>query len=98
MAKHKSGELHCPATALIQMRPLSKMPSLFDRSRWLEMKHKHKIFCLYRYDCGTGMGTVQSHVAVKIGEWNILKILRQDSEATLWLNDAEPVKGSSPVS
>ena len=44
------------------------------------------------------MGTLQSHVPVRIGEWNILKILREDSDAKLWLNDAEPVTGSSPVS
>ena len=59
---------------------------------------EYGIMYLTRYDCGTGMGTLHSHIPVRIGEWNILKILREDSNATLWLNDAEPVKGSSPVS
>ena len=50
-----------------------------------------------RYDCGTGMGTLQSSLPARMGEWNILKILREESNATLWLNDAGPVEGSSRV-
>lgn len=55
-------------------------------------------FIELRYDCGTGMGVLQSQLPARMEEWNMLKIIREENNASLWLNDAGPVKGSSPGS
>ena len=57
-----------------------------------------KIIILFRYDCGTGVGVLSSRTTARMGEWNLIRILRDGNDASLQLNDAELVNGTSPVS
>ena len=57
-----------------------------------------KIIISFRYDCGTGVGILSSQTTARMGEWNLIRILRDGNDASLQLNDAETVNGTSPVS
>ena len=57
-----------------------------------------KIIISFRYDCGTGVGVLSSQTTARMGEWNLIRILRDGNDASLQLNDAESVNGTSPVS
>lgn len=57
----------------------------------------NRCLSVYRYDCGTGVGVVRSSGPVVMETWNTLRIHRQETMATMWLNDEPPVQGSSQV-
>lgn len=86
---------------LLEFKPTAKYGLLFFSAEFEDARSDFFSVALingfieFRYDCGTGMGTLQSSLPARMGEWNILKILREESNATLWLNDAGPVEGSS---
>ena len=44
------------------------------------------------------MGVLSSQTTARMGEWNLIRILRDGNNASLQLNDAETVNGTSPVS
>lgn len=87
---------------LLEFKPTAKYGLLFFTAEFEDARSDFFSVALidgyieFRYDCGTGMGILRSGVPARIGEWNMLKIVREDSNATLWLNDAGPIQGSSP--
>ncbi|KAL4236805.1 hypothetical protein ACF0H5_005192 [Mactra antiquata] len=50
------------------------------------------------YDCGTGMAILRSESTVVMETWNILRIYRYENIASIWLNQDQPVNGTSPGS
>lgn len=49
----------------------------------------------FRFDCGTGIGLVRSETPVVLNQWNTVKLLRIENQATLWVNNGPPSNGSS---
>jgi len=43
------------------------------------------------------MGVVRSHRMVAMDTWNTVKVHRENNEAKLWLNQDQPVQGTSQV-
>ena len=67
-------------------------------SKYYIVQSYTKIIISFRYDCGTGVGVLSSQTTARMGEWNLIRILRDGNNASLQLNDAETVNGTSPVS
>ncbi|KAG0713639.1 Pikachurin [Chionoecetes opilio] len=52
-------------------------------------------FVEFRWDCGSGAGSVRSPEAVTVGEWNRLTVYRHRWDVWLQLNDGHHVQGRS---
>ncbi|XP_050735962.1 pikachurin-like [Eriocheir sinensis] len=52
-------------------------------------------FVEFRWDCGSGAGSVRSPEAVALGEWNRLTVYRHRWDVWLQLNDGHHVQGRS---
>ena len=56
------------------------------------------MLCPLRFDCGSGLVTLTSKQAMRLGEWNTVVLHRRASKGWLQLNGASMVKARSPVS
>lgn len=52
----------------------------------------------YRFDCGSGPGTIKSYTTVILNQWNSLTLYRRRWDAWLQLNGGKHVQGRSKVS
>ncbi|XP_072742636.1 pikachurin isoform X3 [Anoplolepis gracilipes] len=55
----------------------------------------HHGFIEFRFDCGSGVGTVRSTETVKLNEWNTLSVYRHRWDAWIQLNQEKRVEGRS---
>ncbi|XP_076226336.1 pikachurin isoform X4 [Nomia melanderi] len=55
----------------------------------------HHGFIEFRFDCGSGVGTVRSTQTVKLNEWNTLTVYRHRWDAWIQLNQEKRVEGRS---
>ncbi|XP_043678899.1 pikachurin isoform X2 [Vespula pensylvanica] len=55
----------------------------------------HHGFIEFRFDCGSGAGTVRSTQTVKLNEWNTLSVYRHRWDAWIQLNQEKRVQGRS---
>ncbi|EZA60909.1 Pikachurin, partial [Ooceraea biroi] len=55
----------------------------------------HHGFIEFRFDCGSGVGTVRSTETVKLNEWNTLSVYRHRWDAWVQLNQEKRVEGRS---
>lgn len=55
----------------------------------------HHGFIEFRFDCGSGVGTVRSSETVKLNEWNTLSVYRHRWDAWIQLNQEKRVEGRS---
>ncbi|KAJ8673435.1 hypothetical protein QAD02_004697, partial [Eretmocerus hayati] len=55
----------------------------------------HHGYVEFWFDCGSGVGIVRSSEAVKLNEWNVVKLYRHRWDAWLQLNQEKRVQGRS---
>ncbi|XP_011142397.1 pikachurin [Harpegnathos saltator] len=55
----------------------------------------HHGFIEFRFDCGSGVGTVRSTETVRLNEWNTLSVYRHRWDAWIQLNQEKRVEGRS---
>ncbi|XP_071869537.1 pikachurin [Bombus fervidus] len=55
----------------------------------------HHGFIEFRFDCGSGVGTVRSTQTVRLNEWNTLTVYRHRWDAWIQLNQEKRVEGRS---
>ncbi|XP_076665939.1 pikachurin [Andrena cerasifolii] len=55
----------------------------------------HHGFIEFRFDCGSGVGTVRSTQTVRLNEWNTLSVYRHRWDAWIQLNQEKRVEGRS---
>ncbi|CAK9822370.1 EGFLAM [Anthophora retusa] len=55
----------------------------------------HHGFIEFRFDCGSGVGTVRSTQTVRLNEWNTLTVYRHRWDAWVQLNQEKRVEGRS---
>ncbi|XP_076762491.1 pikachurin [Xylocopa sonorina] len=55
----------------------------------------HHGFIEFRFDCGSGVGTVRSTQTVRLNEWNTLTVYRHRWDAWVQLNQEKHVEGRS---
>ncbi|OAD62125.1 Pikachurin [Eufriesea mexicana] len=55
----------------------------------------HHGFIEFRFDCGSGVGTVRSTQTVRLNEWNTLTVYRHRWDAWIQLNQEKRVEGKS---
>ncbi|XP_053394807.1 pikachurin-like [Mercenaria mercenaria] len=86
---------------LLEFKPVAQFGLLLFSSEFEDARSDFFSIALidgyleFRYDCGTGMGVVRSSGPVVMDTWNTLRIHRHETMATMWLNDEQPVQGTS---
>ncbi|XP_052775155.1 pikachurin-like isoform X2 [Mya arenaria] len=86
---------------LLEFRPLSLSGLLFFSAEFEDARSDFFSLTLvngyleFRYDCGTGVGVVRSTSRVAMDTWNTVRVSREETHASLWLNNDQPVSGSS---